>query len=44
MFEKISALGLSAAFAVSLMAADNPPTKLSAAEIADKNAAARGGF
>ena len=44
MFEKISALGLWAAFAVSLMAADNPPAKLSATEIADKNAAARGGF
>jgi hypothetical protein len=44
MFEKISALGLSAAFAVSVMAADNPPTKLSATEIADKNAAARGGL
>ena len=44
MFEKISALGLWAAFAVSLMAADNPPAKLSATEIADKNAAARGGL
>jgi hypothetical protein len=44
MFERISALGLSAAFAVSVMAADNPPAKLSATEIADKSAAARGGL
>jgi hypothetical protein len=44
MFGKKLAVCLSAAFALSVAAAENTPTKLSANEIADRNATARGGL